>query len=249
MEHLTCGGETSIIEKKRTKRWPKLLFLLLVLFCVILSAAFLFHGTERKPSFSDELCYTLVIDPGHGGLDGGAISDDGTRECDINLAISHRLRTAAEFFGLNVVMTRTDDSIRRGYADYSEREDLEYRAAIVNDTPAAVLFSIHQNDFPTSQPSGSQVFYAASPGSEALGKCLHRNLIDQLDPQNRRVAAPAPRSLYLTSHVQCPAVLVECGFMSNNFDVQKLTNSRYQSSLALIMTASLLQYFTNETNY
>ena len=247
MDRLTCAAETSIIKNKGAGFWPKLLFLLLVLGCVLVSVFFLFRGASSEPSISGELNYTLVIDPGHGGRDGGAISDDGTRECDINLAVSHRLRALSELFGLKVVMTRTDDSVRREYAEYSEHEDLEYRTSIVNGTPAAILFSIHQNDFPTSQPSGSQVFYAATPGSETLGKCLHRNLIDQLDPQNRRVAAPAPASLYLTSHVRCPAVLVECGFMSNNFDVQKLTNERYQSSLALIMTASLLQVLSSET--
>lgn len=249
MEHLTCTPETSIINKNKKRLWPKLLFLLFLISCVLLSAFFLYRGFDREPSLSDDLCFTLVIDPGHGGLDGGAVSKDGIRECDVNLAVSLKFRAAAELFGVKVVMTRSDDSIRRAYAEYSEREDLEYRTGIVNAAPAAVLFSIHQNDFPTGQPCGSQVFYAATPGSEELGKCVHRNLIDQLDPQNRRVAAPAPRALYLTSHVQCPAVLVECGFMSNIFDVQKLTNDRYQSSLALIMTASLLQFFNNETLY
>ena len=107
--------------------------------------------------------------------------------------------------------------------------------------------SIHQNDVPTGQPSGAQVLYAQTPGSESLGRICHQNLVEQLDPQNRRLAAPAPRSLYITSHVSCPAVLVECGFMSNFDDVQKLRDGSYQTSLALVLAASLLQYL-NESD-
>ena len=113
-----------------------------------------------------------------------------------------------------------------------------------NDTPGAILFSIHQNDFPTGQPSGSQVFYSAWAGSETLGRLTHDNLIRCLDPQNRRVAEPAPKALYITSRSQCPSILVECGFMSNNFDVLKLCDEKYQTSLSVVMLASLLQYLS-----
>lgn len=223
---------------------PKLLFLLMLLSCVLLSVIFLFQGAERIDSAADARLNVLVIDPGHGGIDGGAISDNGSKESDINLAISLKLRALAELLGQPLVMTRCDDSIRSEYADYSEHEDLVHRTEIVNGTPGAILISVHQNDYPTGQPSGAQVLYAASPGSENLGKRCHQNLISQLDPQNRRVAEPAPKSLYITSHVVCPAILVECGFMSNNFEVQKLCSDSYQCSIALVLEASLLQYLT-----
>ena len=111
-----------------------------------------------------------------------------------------------------------------------------------------MLISIHQNDFPTGQPSGSQVLYAATEGSAELGKTAHDNLIRYLNPENRRVAEPAPKSLYLTSHVSCPAILVECGFMSNIFEVQKLRDASYQCSIAVILTGTLLQYFSRSEN-
>ena len=189
--------------------------------------------------------HVLVIDPGHGGFDGGAISDDGSKESDINLAIGLRMCALAEFVGLRTVMTRSDDRAKTDYVSYSEHEDLVLRTAIANNTPGAILVSVHQNDFPTGQVSGAQVLYAATPGSESLGKIMHGNLIRLLDPSNRRVAAPAPKSLYITSHVTCPAVLAECGFMSNNFEVEKLNTDSYRGQLALVMVGSVLQYLSD----
>lgn len=237
--------ETSIMKNESwRRRLPKLLFLAMLLSCVLLSVFFLLRGAFLVDSSASSGLPVLVIDPGHGGIDGGAISDDGSKESDINLAISLKLRAMAELFGLPTVMTRDDDSIRSQYADYSEHEDLVRRTELINSTPGAILLSIHQNDYPTGQPSGAQVLYAATEGSEGLGKRCHQNLITLLDPQNRRVAEPAPKALYITSHVSCPAILVECGFMSNNYEVQKLCSDSYQCSIALVLAGSLLQYFS-----
>lgn len=234
---------------KRKSFWTGFLFVALLVSCVLLSIVFLLTGSDSLESLADAAFCTLVIDPGHGGIDGGAVSDDGTRESDLNLAIALKLRALAEWLGQPVVMTRSDDRIREDYADYSEHEDLVRRTELVNQTPGAVLISIHQNDFPTGQPSGAQVFYANSPGSEELGKRCHANLVALLDPENRRVAAPAPKNLYMTSHVDCPAILAECGFMSNNFDVQKLCGGDYQTAVALILAGSLTQYLNEYDSF
>ncbi len=233
-------------QEKRRWDWPALLFVLMLAACVLLSAFFLVRETARVQGMASTALPVLVIDPGHGGIDGGAVADDGTKESDLNLSISLKLRALAELLGIPVSMTRTDDAIRGDYASYREHEDLVRRTELVNETPGAILISIHQNDFPTGQPSGAQVLYAKTPGSEELGKRCHQNLISLLDPLNRRVAEPAPRSLYITSHVSCPAILVECGFMSNNFEVQKLCTTDYQRSIALILAASLLQSISTE---
>lgn len=221
---------------------PKMAFLLMLISCVILSLVFLLRDAKRLTGSAQPGLYTLVIDPGHGGYDGGAISDDGSKESDINLAIALKLRCLSELLGQPFLMTRCDDSVGCEYSQYSEHEDLVRRTEIVNETPAAIFISIHQNDFPTSQPSGAQVLYAASEGSEELGRRCHQNLISLLDPQNRRVAEPAPKALYITSHVSCPAILVECGFMSNNFEVLRLSSRSYQCSISLVLAGSLLQY-------
>ena len=105
-----------------------------------------------------------------------------------------------------------------------------------------MLISIHQNCYPDRKPSGSQVLYAASPGSDALGSRMHDNLVAYLDPQNRRVAVPISEKIYLMREVNCPAVLVECGFLSNESECAKLEDGVYQTKLAAVIIASYLQY-------
>lgn len=191
---------------------------------------------------------TLVIDAGHGGIDGGAVSADGTKESDINLAIALRLDYIVRFCGHKTVMTRWDDSRKTDILSYSEREDLTERVKIANSVDNAILISIHQNFYPTAQPSGAQVLYSAVAGSDILGRLMQTNLISQLDSTNRRLAAPAPAELYVTTNAVCPSVLVECGFMSNNFEVLKLKESKYQTSIAVVIAGSYLQFISGETN-
>lgn len=185
---------------------------------------------------------TLVIDAGHGGIDGGAVGADGSRESDINLAIALRLQAVSAFCGQSAVMTRTDDSRGTDALSYSEHEELVYRTQVVNATPNAVLLSIHQNCYPTAQPSGAQVLYSSNGKSEDFGRLMHDNLVNSLDPQNRRVAEPDKNRLYILSNVDCPAILVECGFVSNHSDITKLTDSRYQTALSTVLMASYLQF-------
>lgn len=220
-----------------------------ILFGILLFAAavhFFPIRSDRVPASAGYTPRTLVIDAGHGGIDGGAISDDGTKESDINLAIALRLDSIVRFCGQKTVMTRLDDSLKTDMISYSEHKDLESRAAMINNTANAVLISIHQNDYPTAQPKGAQVLYSSHEGSERLGKLLQANLISQLDPENRRVACPAPKDLYLTANTNCPAVLVECGFMSNNFEVLKLKDPKYQTELAALIAASYLSFITDK---
>ena len=228
----------------RLKNKTKVILFLSVLAALFLCAAavrLIAATAERRAAASVRVgTPTLVIDAGHGGFDGGAISDDGTRESDINLAV-------VRFCGQKTVMTRWDDSRKTDILSYSEREDLKYRAEVANGTKNAVLISIHQNDFPTAQPRGAQVLYSSFGDSDRLGRLIQSLLVEKLDPENRRLAAPAPPELYLTANVHCPAVLVECGFMSNNFEVLKLKESGYQSALALLIAASYLEYISESS--
>lgn len=218
-----------------------------IFLCAAALVLYVRHADRAMLAIASEPPPTLVIDAGHGGLDSGAVSLDGTRESDINLAIALRLESMVRFFGQKTVMTRWDDSSKTDILSYSERADLKRRAALANDTAGAVLVSIHQNDYPTDQPRGAQVFYSAFEGSEELGKLIQSNLIAQLDPANRRLAVPAPQELYLTANTRCPSVLVECGFMSNNFEVLKLKEERYQTAIAAVITASFLHYIASQT--
>ncbi len=197
---------------------------------------------EREPALAELKRPVLLIDPGHGGYDGGAIAYNGVKESDLNLSIALKMQDLAAFYGLSAVMTRQDDSPRTDTASYSEHEDLVYRADLANSLSSCILFSIHQNTFPTSQPSGAQILYGPDAESRRLGELTHRNLINGIQPENRRVAAPAPKELFLTSHVNCPVILVECGFLSNLSDLQRLCDGRYQSSLAAALMGSYLQF-------
>ena len=188
----------------------------------------------------------LVLDAGHGGEDGGAVSGGGVAESGINLQITRRLYEILRFLGHPAVMTRTgDDAIYDDSASTLREKkvsDLKNRTALANGTPNGMLISIHQNCYPDRKPSGAQVLYAASDGSDALGTQMHDNLVAYLDPQNRRVAAPISDKIYLMREVKCPAVLVECGFLSNESECAKLKDGGYQTKLAAVIIASYLQY-------
>ena len=189
---------------------------------------------------------SFIIDPGHGGLDGGAISADGVQESGINQAIGDRIYALFRIFGVDALLTRSSEAL-----DYPENQvsihakkawDLKRRAELVNSCPNAVLLSIHQNSFPDLRPNGTQVFYGSEEGSKRLGELLQSNLTACLCPENRRVAAPVSAKNYLLNSVKCPAVLIECGFLSNPQEAAKLADSAYQTALAAVILASCLQY-------
>ncbi len=227
----------------RLKRKQLLLFILIVIAAV--AVVWLFDREKKDAAAEDHSRMTLVIDPGHGGIDSGAVGADGTRESDLNLAIALKLRALAELYGQDNIMVRQDDSTKCDSEKYSEHRDLESRTEIVNAAVNPVYISIHQNDYPTAQPSGIQVIYGASRGSKDLGKITHSNMIGALYPDSRRLAEPATRKLYILSHVNCPAILIECGFVSNTIDLENLKKPGYQTSLATLMMGSYLQYLQN----
>ena len=221
-----------------------------LLICFLMAAALLILTAWEISAVPAERLDTepsLVIDPGHGGLDGGAIAFNGAKESDINLAIAWKLRSLAEFFGVRTVMTRENDDISTDYGHYSEHEDLVRRADQINSVPNAVLISIHQNYYPTSQPSGAEILYASSEKSRALGEITQRNLVSLLQPDSRRVAGPASKSLFITSHITCPGILAECGFISNFSDLEHLTQDNYQTSLAAVLLLSFLQFVSSDS--
>ena len=226
---------------KRCRLWAALLILLAVVAALVM----LQRGGRQETVGPGAGTLTLVIDPGHGGIDSGAVGADGTRESDLNLAIGLKLRALAELCAQDNVLIRQDDSSKCDTEAYSEHRDLECRTEMVNAVGNPVYISIHQNDYPTAQPSGSQVIYARGEGSEALGGITHANLLQNLCPNSRRVAEPATKKLYILSHLNCPAILVECGFMSNTIDLENLKRPDYQTDIALILMGSFLQYKQN----
>ncbi len=205
-----------------------------------LSAVF---GSEARQSLP-----TVVVDPGHGGEDGGAVSPNGVRESTINLEISLRTRDLLCFLGLPVTMTReTDVSIYSPEAKtVSEKKvsDLKNRVRIVDETRGAVLVSIHQNMFSESKYRGAQVFYADTAGSKALAERMQAVFCGDLDPRNHRQIKPS-ESVYLLKRIRCPAILVECGFLSNPEEERLLQTEGYQKQMASAICAAITQYLSS----
>lgn len=192
---------------------------------------------------------TIVLDAGHGGEDGGAVSPEGVAESGLNLAIVYRLRDVFLFLGRETLLTRsTEEAIYAPEAQTlreKKRSDLENRVALVNAQPQPVLISIHQNSLP-SHPSvrGAQVFCNAVEPAAALSQAVQAALNRSVNPDNEKVAKAIDSSIYLMKNVHCPAILVECGFLSNAADTQLLMTQQHQLKLALSIAAGFLQYDT-----
>ena len=187
---------------------------------------------------------TVVIDAGHGGVDGGAISCTGKPESSYNLEISLRLNDLFHLLGIHTVMIRTDDSsvYTQGTTIAQKKvSDLKERVRVVNHQVDAVLVSIHQNQFTDSRLSGAQVFYAATPGSEILAKQLQSTLKETINPSSRREAKGA-KGVYLMQHIQTQGILVECGFLSNPLEEAKLRDATYQKKLCSVIVATVSTY-------
>lgn len=196
----------------------------------------------------------LIIDPGHGGEDGGAVSNGGVIESGINLDISLKMRDFCALFGISPVMTRNSETI-----DYPEDltslsskkvYDQKSRVELINSYDNAVLVSIHQNIFPSSKPFGAQVLYSKNQGSSEFAENLQKLLVEKIDPENYRVAAQIQDTVYLMKNVNCPAILIECGFLSNPSDEAQLQDPGYQLKLAMTFASSYFsQFIFNQENY
>lgn len=220
------------------RRYNKYILAVIVL-CVCL---ILLPSDTIRAAWRNENETVLVIDAGHGGIDGGAIGADGTRESEINLSIALKLDALAALFGQRTIMTRTEDVSLSDENSYSEHEDLVLRTKLASSVTDAILFSIHQNCYITPQPKGYQIFYATNGDSERIGKNIHENFRKYIEPENRRVAEPAPKKLYITANAACPSVLIECGFMSNPQDLEKLKCADHQTAIAAVLLKSYMEF-------
>lgn len=193
---------------------------------------------------------TLVIDAGHGGEDGGAVSISGAVESHINLAVALRLHALLDFCGVDSILLRDKDLSIHDSTAKTLREkkvsDLHNRVAIIESTENAVLISVHQNTFTSPKYHGAQVFFGANPDSLSLAQAVQNNIRTALDPENARVPTKIPSTVYLMNHITCPAILVECGFLSNPAEDALLQSPEYQTKLATVLASSFLTYQQTE---
>ena len=194
----------------------------------------------------------VILDAGHGGFDGGAVAQDGTIEKDINLSITLTLKELLIKSGYDVIMTREEDtsteSDRGEKIPSRKKSDLKNRLQIMNDNPSAVFVSVHLNKFTTSAARGSQVFYSGNnDNSKVLGDRIQASIISLLQPDNYRVNKKATSSTYILYNATVPAVLVECGFLSNAEELKRLKDEEYQRQLAFCIYCGINDYLTKET--
>ncbi len=227
------------------KRWG---FLYILTAAAILAASL---GTRHAITvFSEsspiEREWTILIDPGHGGEDGGAPSCTGAKESDINLEISLRLGDLFSLLGQNVKFVRTTDiSVYREGETLAQKKasDLKERLRMTQEN-GVLLLSIHQNTFPQPKYSGAQVFYASSDGSKQLAQSLQESLNLSLCPGSRRTCKQS-QGVYLMERVQTTAVLVECGFLSNPREEAMLRDPEYQKKLCCVICTAIRNHLSN----
>ncbi|WP_081897083.1 N-acetylmuramoyl-L-alanine amidase CwlD [Clostridium sp. KNHs214] len=188
---------------------------------------------------------TILIDPGHGGIDGGAVSKNGTVEKHINLNISLNLKEELKKKGYKVIMTREEDKGLYSEDSRSKKiEDLNNRCEIKEKTKCDMFISIHLNKFPQSKYYGAQVWHSSNPESKELADIIQKKLIEDLDKQNKRQPKDA-KDMYkiLRCNDTIPSVIVECGFLSNEREEQLLKDEAYQEKIAKSISKSVDEYF------
>lgn len=224
---------------------PVMLFVTVLYFCVF---AVLTHQSAQTAAMQPSGT-TVVLDAGHGGEDGGATGVSGTSEAALNLDISLRLRDLLRLCGVRVSMIRETDTAvySDGCRTISEKKvsDIKNRTETVNQTENALLLSVHQNFFTEGKYHGAQVFYAKTPGSQTLAEQLQTNLALGLEPGNRRQCKKSD-GVYLMEHIGCTGVLVECGFLSNYEEEQRLLQPDYQKKLAAVIAGTLSVWLSEE---
>jgi N-acetylmuramoyl-L-alanine amidase len=191
---------------------------------------------------------TIVIDAGHGGEDGGATSGN-ILEKDINLKIAKNLELFFKVSGFKTIMIREDDiSLSEDESTVRERKvsDLHNRLDIVNSTDNCVLISVHQNKFADSKYYGAQVFYSVNnQQSKEIAQGIQTSVRNILQNDNKREIKPGDKSIYLIYNAKVPAVLVECGFLSNSRDRILLNDAKYQKEIAFSIYSGFMNYWRN----
>ncbi len=190
--------------------------------------------------------YAVVIDPGHGGEDGGCSGADGTTEKDVNLSLSLTLADILRMCGVDVTLTRTEDILLYDRnVDFKGRKkvlDLRARLDCAAAHPEADFISIHMNAFPEARWHGLQVWYSKNRAeSLTLARSIQSAVETYLQPENERRIKPAGSNIFLLDRAVTPAVLIECGFLSNPEECAALSTSAYRKKLALVTAFAYLE--------
>lgn len=230
----------------------KLYFLVIpILICsLIFNASFRYKksaetASEIKNSNKPPI---IIIDAGHGGFDGGAQTDDGFPEKNINLSIALHLRSFLKALGFETIMTREADVSLESEGIETIRKkktsDIHNRLNIMKETDNSIFISIHQNHYHEAKYYGTQVFYSPREGerSSLLAQSIQTSVTDLLQPENDRQIKKCGTSVYLIYNAVKPAVLVECGFLSNLNEAELLKTEEYQRKIAFCIALGIQEY-------
>lgn len=222
---------------------------ILIIYIFFVIKAFMSIDSYSTVNTNADSIQTIIIDAGHGGDDGGAVAN-GIVEKDINLSISKKLYNIFKASGFNVKMTRNSDEMINDYGDsLRERKisDMKKRLGIFNSSENNVVISIHQNKFTQEQYFGTQIFYSTNnQKSLALANSVKSNVQALLQPDNEREVKPATRDIYLLYNSKVPSIIVECGFISNFNEANKLKQESYQNEIAFTIYSGFLEYYNSE---
>lgn len=193
----------------------------------------------------------LIIDAGHGGEDGGAIAIDGTYEKDINLQIALQLQSICSLFGMDTIMIRTSDADLADHTLPTIRKrkvsDINARMQIINNNPHSVYIGVHQNQYEDESVKGLQVFYSDNTDvSKKIAESVQRYTLSALQADNNRKVKAAGKDIYLLYHAQVPAIMVECGFISNQEECKLLKDLTYGTKISLCIAGGLIRYYNTE---
>ena len=226
------------------------------LLILLLSAiAGLISGTALRNlntvyTFTGKDAYTVIVDAGHGSPDGGAVGVSGTLEKDINLDIALKLAEVLEAKGIHAILTRTGDMALFSDEDETlrqkKRSDMKNRLNIMKNSNADMFISIHMNSFEDSSAKGLNIFYAQNY-PELADLCeLMQTRISNITGAKVNTVKAADASLFLMKNPPVPAILAECGFISNAEEEKKLNDENYRSRIAWALAESLELYFSTE---
>ncbi len=188
----------------------------------------------------------VVLDAGHGGEDGGAVSARGYTEKDLNLALTLCLGEQLEAMGVEVIYTRTEDILlydrSSNYEGQKKRQDLAARRAVGEAYPDALFVSIHMNAFPMPQYAGVQLWYSPNhPASRSMAEGIQELIRQDLQQSNHRRVKEAGSGIYLLHKLESPALLIECGLLSNEEEAERLNDPDYRRMLSLLMMLAILE--------
>lgn len=221
-----------------------------VLLCL---SALLFMGMNGYVAVSTEPennVPLIIIDAGHGGGDGGTQSSSGILEKDINLEIAQKLCCIFDSFGYDTLMVRTDDSLLSDPQSSTVRQkkvsDIRNRMEIIEKHPDSIFLSIHQNYFSQAKYNGTQVFYSPNNDqSRLVAQSVQSAVVEVLQKDNDRRIKKSGTEIYLLYHAKSPAIMVECGFLSNPGEAQLLNDEEYQKKLSLAIATGVTDYLKN----